>query len=48
MKNKVRTPKPYRRYSGVVKQHEIVLVTLLFMTYAALLWLVVTIALYWR
>lgn len=48
MKNKVRTPKPYRRYSYVVKQHEIVLVTLLFMTYAALLWLVVTIALYWR
>ena len=48
MKNKVRTPKPYRRYSDVVKQKEIVLVTLLFMTYAALLWLVVIIALYWR
>lgn len=48
MKNKVRAPKPYRRYSDVVKQHEIVLITLLFMTYAALLWLVVTIALYWR
>lgn len=48
MKNKIRAPKPYRRYSDVVKQKEIVLVGLLFMTYAALLWLVVTIALYWR
>lgn len=48
MKNKVRAPKPYRRYSDVVKQKEIVLVALLFMTYAALMWLVVTIALYWR
>ena len=48
MKNKVRTPKPYRRYSDVVKQKEIVLVSLLFMTYATLLWLVVIIALYWR
>lgn len=48
MRNKRKAPKPIRRYSDIVNQKEIILVSMLFITYAALLYLVIIIALYWR
>lgn len=41
MKNKRKAPKPIRRYSDIVKQNEIIIVALLFITYMALLYMLV-------
>ena len=41
MKNKKNTPKPIRRYSDVVRRNEIIITALLFITYMALLYMLV-------
>lgn len=41
MKNKKEAPKPIRRYSDVVNRNEIIITALLFITYMALLYMVV-------
>lgn len=44
MKNKRKAPKPIRRYSDIVKQNEIVIISLLMITYMALLYMLVFVA----
>lgn len=41
MKNKKKTPKPIRRYSDIVNQKEIIITALLFITYMALLYMLI-------
>ena len=41
MKNKKKTPQPIRRYSDVVRRNEIIITALLFITYMALLYMLV-------
>lgn len=41
MKNKKKTPKPIRRYSDIVNQNEIIITALLFITYMALLYMLI-------
>ena len=41
MRNKKKTPDPIRRYSDIVKQNEIIITALLFITYMALLYMLI-------
>lgn len=41
MRNKKKTPKPIRRYSDIVDQKEIIITALLFITYMALLYMLI-------
>lgn len=40
MRNKKKAPKPIRRYSDIVNRNEIIITALLFITYMALLYMV--------
>jgi len=44
MRNKKKSPEPIRRYSDVVKRNEIIITVLLFITYMALLYMLVFVA----
>lgn len=41
MRNKKKTPTPIRRYSDIVNQKEIIITALLFITYMALLYMLI-------
>lgn len=41
MKNKKKAPQPIRRYSDVVNRNEIIITALLFITYMALLYMLI-------